>query len=124
MMIQRTLSPEWYYIFVGLVSILSVARVTRFLVADKFPPLKRLRDAYEERTDGTGWDLLTMCNYCMAVWVAPVVLIWGLLAGVYDPNGLNAYSLSARIWWIANGMAALMYVAAIVVTFDGDKSED
>lgn len=118
------MSTQWYYIFAGLVTVFSVARLSRLLVIDKFPPIKSVRDRYENKTDGSGWQILTMCGYCMGVWTAAFVVGTGLAAGVYDPTSMAAYDIWARIWWVFNGTMAASYAGAIVMAYDGDLNDE
>jgi hypothetical protein len=117
-----SLSPEFYWVAVALVTVVSVARITRLLVADKFPPIKYLRDIYEERTDGTGWQWLALCGYCVAPWVTLVVLGTGLWAGIYSQYTERSYdNVGFTIWWLFNAWWAISYLAAILMSNDGDK---
>lgn len=118
------MSVEFYWIAVAAVTVLSVARLTRLAVIDKFPPIKYLRDAYENATDGSGWQWLALCGYCAAPYFSALVVLLGWWAGVYDADarvGLTNWMLA---WWIVNSILAVSYVGAIVMAFDGDTNED
>lgn len=118
------MSTEFYWVAVIVTTILSAARLARLAVIDKFPPVKAVRDWYEEKTDGSGWQWLTMCAFCFAPWVTIFVLSTGLLAGVYDstPSGYGDNTFVA--WWLFNGWLAMSYLAASYVARDGATSED
>lgn len=120
------MSPEFYWIAVVATTILSAARLARLAVIDKFPPVKRVREWYETKTDGSDWQWLTMCAFCMAPWVMIFVLGTGLSAGVYGPSpdtfGLD--NLDFTIWWLFNGWLAMSYLAASYVARDGAVGED
>lgn len=114
------MSTEFYWVAVALVTVISASRLTRLLVFDKFPPIKWVRDKYEDKTDGSGWQWLALCGYCMSPWVTLFVVGWGLLSGVY---GTDAY-LDAAPWWVFNGIFAASYLAAVFMAHDGDESDN
>lgn len=103
---------EFEWVAVAIVSVMSAARLTRLLTVDKFPPIKFVRDWYENKTDGSNWQLLTMCGYCMGFWTALVVVGWGWLSGFNEP------------WWVVNAVLAVAYAGAIVMAHDGDINDD
>jgi hypothetical protein len=98
--------------FIALVSVGSIARLGRLLVHDHWPPVSWLRSVWDrivpERTDKDGWNLLLHCHYCLCVWLAFGVILWGYFT---DWN---------LVWWLVNAPLAASYAAAILVTFDGD----
>jgi sterol desaturase/sphingolipid hydroxylase (fatty acid hydroxylase superfamily) len=100
-----------FWIAVALVAITSSARLTRLITIDKFPPIKWARDKFENATDGSNWQLLTMCGYCMSVWTTIGVVLWGYLA-LWD-----------NTWWLINSILGAAYLAAILVRHDGDDDE-
>lgn len=114
------MSTEFYWVAVVLVTIVSVARITRLLTFDKFPPVKHFRDKYENKTDGTDWFWLALCGYCMAPWVSIPVIGLGFAADVYGPSYPD--TTAALVWWIVTGWWAVSYLAAIVMANDGDKT--
>lgn len=120
------MSIEFYWVAVVAIAVLSTARIARLLTIDKFPPVKRLRDRYENKTEGTGWEWLTMCAFCMAPWVALFVLGWGDLAGVFDgePAWGQVDDTFNRPAWIAfNGWLAVAYLAGSYVARDGSGED-
>jgi len=87
---------------------LAVARATRLLVADAFPPVARARSWVAARGD---WqEYLTSCPWCMSVWVAGLVT---LAADVH--YGLPAPLL---VW------PASAYVAAWIVASETHDTEE
>lgn len=119
------MSTEFYWIAVTLVTIVSASRLTRLLVIDKFPPIKWARDKYEDATDGTGWQLLALCGYCMSFWTTAIVVLWGWLSGVYgDPLAAPGDAVAFMVWWGFNGTFAASYLAAVFMANDGDINED
>jgi len=118
------MSPEFYWVAVVATTVISASRLTRLATVDKLPPVKTVREWYEDRTDGSDWQWLTMCGYCFGFWAALGVVVWGLLAGVYDstPSGYGDDSFVA--WWIFNGLLAVAYLAAVFMAHDGADGED
>lgn len=110
---------EFYLIAVVLVTIVSSARLTRLAVYDDLPPVAWVRARFEVRTEGSDWQLLAKCGFCMSFWVTLGVVVWGLLAHVYGhpPN----HSIHTQVWWIVNGILAASYLAAMTIARDGDK---
>jgi hypothetical protein len=103
------MSIEFYWLAVTAVTVMSAARITRLLTFDEFPPMKWIRDRYDDLTGESDWNLLFHCPYCMGFWVALGVILWGYLSG-FD-----------TAWWLGNGVFAGAYLAAIVMVHDGDE---
>lgn len=101
-----------YWAAVALVTITSAARITRLVTVDKFPPIKWARDKFEDATDGSGWQMLTLCGYCFSFWAALAVVLSGY------------YSDWHELWWLINGTFGASYLAAILMAFDGDTNDD
>lgn len=114
------INPEFYWVAVVATTVLSTARITRLLNFDKFPPIKALRDRYEERYEGTGWEWLTMCGFCMSMWVILPIFALGWWAQVYghDMSGGTGFT----VWWIVNGIFAMAYLSGSYIARDGDDS--
>lgn len=127
---------------VFVLTVLGTARLTRLLIHDKWPPVleARLRVLSwflnrETRGDDRGWNRLPwwdprylftygwspllLCQYCLAPYVAAVVLAVTLWADVWTPD------LSTRAgWWLLLAVwAAVSYLAAIVVSYDEPAEE-
>lgn len=118
------MSPEFYWVAVVATTIISTSRLTRLVTVDKFPPVKAIREWYENKTDGSDWQWLTLCGYCFSFWAALGVVISGLLCGVYDsaPRGYDDVSFTS--WWIFNGIFAAAYLAGVFMAYDGTHGED
>lgn len=114
---------EFYWIAVAVVTVVSSSRITRLLTWDKFPPIKAVRDWYGNKTDGSGWDILAYCGYCMSFWVTLAIIEWGWLAGVFD-NTSRGSDTATHIWWYTNAIFAASYLAAILMANDGDEGDD
>lgn len=119
------MSTEFYWIVVVLTTIVSASRLTRLATVDRFPPIKWLRDKYEDATDGSGWQMLTLCGYCFSFWATAFVVLWGGAAGVYNPGSVEPTAeVWTQVWWTINGILAGSYLAAILMAHDGDDGDD
>lgn len=102
----------FYWIAVAVVIVGASARLTRLLIADDFPPTAWLREKYLDATDGTKWDLLAICAYCLSFWVTLAVV----LSGYYSDWHL--------VWWVVAGSLASSYLSAELVYRDTHRGED
>lgn len=105
-----------------IVGTLAVARATRLVTSDAYPPAEWLRtrwiNATGSRTALQGWAPLVTCPFCFAPYAAAVDLTWVLLAGLeWGPWWSSA-------WWVVNLWAAVSYVAAMIVARDEPPAED
>lgn len=120
------MSMEFYWIAVAVVTIVSASRITRLLTFDDFPPIRWAREKFEDKFDGTGWEIIAFCPWCMTPWVTVGVVGWADIAGVLDgkPAWGGDGELSQPIWWLVNGVFAASYLAAMLMVRDGDTSGD
>ncbi|UDL15394.1 membrane protein [Microbacterium phage Pepe25] len=91
-------------------AVLGVARLTRVMVYDDFPPSKWWREKWVEWTDGTGWQMLFICWWCLSFWIALVCVGWWI--GALFVPGLG------WAWWIFWGALAIGYVAPMIIVRD------
>lgn len=97
------------------VAVVGVARATRVVVYDSFPPAVWWRSRWAIWTDGTGWEKLFLCWWCLSVWVAALAVGW-YIAGLY-------VAWIAAAWWIFWGILALSYLAPMLIVRDGDPGD-
>jgi hypothetical protein len=100
-----------------VVGVLSVARLTRLITADTWPPVLMLRQWWDKVTtvkEGPGkgaqgaWYDLVSCPYCAAPWLTIPILAWALISDLHWS------------WWVVNGWLAAAYVASMIVARDGE----
>lgn len=92
----------------ALVAVGGVARVTRLLTWDVYPPVAFVRRWYISKMGESDWAVLAQCAYCAAPYVAAGDLAWG-----YFTHWQTA-------WFIVNTWLTVSYAAAITVRYDGD----
>lgn len=100
-MVEITL---WIVAFI--VGSLSAGRITRLFTADDFPPIVWLRIKWDDKTDGSGWNKLFHCHWCLSMWVVIPIGIWAWLSNLHAS------------WWVFNTILAAAYVAPMIVERD------
>lgn len=103
---------DFQWLVIAAFTVVSTARISRLLVHDHWPPAVRIRNIWDalipDKRGKATWNLLLHCHYCLTVWVAIGVVLWGYFT---DWN---------LIWLLFNGTLTAAYGAAILVTYDGD----
>lgn len=117
-----SVSPEFYWVAVAVVTVVSASRITRLATVDKFPPARWVRDKYEDLTDGSDWQWLMFCGYCFSFWATLLVVGWADLSGVFDGEPVADWMTPA--WWLVNGTLAASYLAAVFMANDGDHTNE
>lgn len=117
MVVIQFLSEVLTFIAATVVGVLSVARLTRLITQDSYPPVVFVRKWWDKVTtvkEGPGkgaqgaWYDLVDCPYCAAPYITIPILGWALLSDLH------------WTWWVFNGWLAIAYVAAMVVVRDGE----
>jgi hypothetical protein len=108
-----------------LVGSLAVARATRLVTSDAYPPAVWLRmkwvNATGARSRTQDWAPLLECPFCFAPYAAAVDLAWCLWSGA---TGDPAPWSWGGWWWIVNAWAAVSYTAAMIVVRDEPPAEE
>lgn len=91
-------------------AVLGVARLVRAVVYDDFPPFVWWRNLWVKWTDGTGWQSLFTCWWCLSFWAALACIGWWI-GGLY-------LVWVAWGWWIFWGGLAVAYLATMVIVRD------
>lgn len=119
-------TPETYRVYETLafavIAVLSAARITRLLTFDAFPPIKWLREKYEDATDGSPWQTIAYCPWCMGFWVMAALTVWAYAVGVVGPD--RDATTAQAVWWGVNWIFGGSYVASMVMVRDGDDSRE
>lgn len=97
---------SWEWKAAAFVGVLGVARITRAITQDNFPPSVAFRDWWRRITHDGQWADLVDCPFCVSPYVAGISLAWAILGGL------------GPLWWVAHIWAASAYLAAIVVSQD------
>lgn len=93
------------------VAVLGVARLVRGIVYDDFPPSVWWRGLWVGWTEGSGWESLFTCWWCLSFWIALICIGW-FIAGLF-------LFWVAWAWWIFWGALAIGYLAPMVIVRDG-----
>lgn len=73
--------------------------------------------------DGTGWENLGFCGYCMSFWMASGVIAHGYYAVVLEGSvGGVTWAGAEAVWWLCHGILGGSYLAAVFMAKDGDAS--
>lgn len=96
-------------------AVLGVARFTRVVVHDNFPPTKWWREVWADLTLDTGWEELFACWWCFGFWAALACIGW-FIGGLF-------VAWVAWAWWIFWGALALGYLAPMLIVRDGDPGD-
>jgi len=111
--IAITIDDHWIIFIAIIVAIVGVARLTRAIVHDDFPPFVWWRIKWSTWTKDGPWAKLFHCWWCLSFWVALVCIGWFLLTVVH------AFFLWT--WWIFWGGLALSYLATMLIVRDEPK---
>lgn len=98
----------------AIVATLSVARTTRLIIFDEYPPMKWLRNKWDQKVTG-GWNTLLHCGFCAAPYVAVGMTLWIFLAFSSGPSDMWS---DVWWWWVINTTWGFSYVASIIVAYD------
>lgn len=113
-MIEITWETLPYILIHVAVAVLGVGRLVRAVVYDEFPPSVWWRETWVRWTDGTGWQMLFLCWWCLSFWVALICIGWWLVGMLWVPWLIWA-------WWIWWGGLTIGYLAPMVITRDEPK---
>lgn len=108
------LDPHFIAVIAILTGVLGVARLTRIVVYDDYPPAMWWRDTWKRITKDGPWSKLFTCWWCLSPWVALVCIAWWVWLIPLHPAWMFA-------WWAWWGMLAAGYVATMIIVRDGDE---
>jgi hypothetical protein len=107
-----------------LIGSLAVARATRLITSDAYPPAVWLRTRWVNLTGSRSrlqdWAPLAECPFCFAPYAAAVDLAWLLCSGAAGDPDIASWG---GWWWIINAWAAVSYAAAMIVVRDEPAEE-
>jgi hypothetical protein len=108
-----------------LVGTVAVARATRLVTSDAYPPAVWVRRQWVNATGSRhrtqDWAPLAECPFCFAPYAAAVDLTWAVWSGAAGDPGMWSWG---GWWWLVNVWAAVSYVAAMIVVRDEPPAED
>lgn len=88
------------------VGTIAVARVTRLIVDDDYPPILWFRRMWDRVWGTSPWVALIECPWCVAPYIAAADLAWAVLTNIQPA------------WWIVNGWLAVAWIAAFMCMRD------
>lgn len=104
--------PDWLIAIIAIATgTVGVARLTRIIVHDSYPPAVWWRKVWERITNGGPWNLLFTCPWCLAPWLALVCILWWWVLIPLHPAWMFA-------WWAWWGMLAVGYAATMIYVRD------
>jgi hypothetical protein len=110
MIAELRIDDFWIVLAAIIVGIVGVARLTRVIVHDDFPPAVWWRIKWSTWTKDGPWAKLFLCWWCLSFWVALFCIGWFLLGDVH-PFFLWS-------WWIFWGALAGSYLATMLIVRD------
>lgn len=107
----------WWFILAILVAVFGVARWSRLVTYDVFPPAMFFRSWWQKRVEAKHplWVDLFYCPHCFGFWLMLICGLWFALS--------FAAVWIAFAWWIFWGWGALAYVMTYIITYDGAQSD-
>lgn len=105
----------WIAVLSIIVGIVGVARLTRVIVYDDFPPSVWWRMHWAAWTKDGPWAKLFLCWWCLSFWVALGCIAWFLL--------IDVHPFFLWSWWIFWGALAGSYLATMLIVRDEPKDE-
>lgn len=82
-----------------VIGTIAVARMTRLIVDDSFPPVEWMREHFVRRMPEK-WGVLVECPWCVAPYITLVDIAWAWSTGLHWS------------WWFGNLWAAVAWLAA------------
>lgn len=93
---------EWPVLLAAfVVGVIGVARITRLIVDDDYPPVLWFRTRWDRALGTSGWKQLIHCPFCVSPYVSAVSLGWAVLSDLH------------WTWWLFHGWLAVAYLAAM-----------
>lgn len=84
------------------IGVIAVARMTRLVVDDDWPPMLWFRSKWDRLTENSKWSVLVECPFCVAPYVAAFSIGWAILSSLHWS------------WWLFHGWLAVSYLAAML----------
>lgn len=102
-----------------VLAVVAVARLTRLVTSDDFPPVAWLRLQWERRTTPGKWQELATCPFCFAPYAAAGALALAVAADIWTPD----LGSVAGWWWMAVVWGSGSYLASMIVLRDEPPEE-
>ena len=96
-----TFSDPFVLVCAAAVAVFAVARWTRLIVDDDYPPTRWLTEKFV-RAVPEKWGVLVECSWCTSPYVAAVIVGWAWATDLHWS------------WWFVNAIAALSWLAGFM----------
>lgn len=98
---------------------IAVARATRLVVHDAYPPAQAFRSWFIRVTRDGAWSPLVECPFCASPYIAAVTLAVAIWGDVWEPD----LGTVGGWWWVLAVWAAVSYLAAMIELRDEPPEE-
>ena len=99
---------------VSVLVVVTAARLTRLLTQDAYPPTAWLRSKWDGWTEGSDWNMLLHCHWCLAPWMVLPLLVAARFALADHLPPFHPWQLL----WMFMLWLTLSYAASWVVNND------
>jgi 4-hydroxybenzoate polyprenyltransferase len=106
-------AQPWFALVAALIAAGGVARATRLIVHEDYPPARWLRRKVIGWLRGGEWTAVVTCHWCNPPYLMGASLAWFAL-------GLFLWEPLIWAWWAVHAWAALSYLASWMVHHDED----
>lgn len=96
-----TFDAPFVLVCAAVVAVLAVARFTRLIVDDDYPPMRWATTRFQLHVPER-WGVLVECSWCTSPYVAAAVVGWGWASALHWS------------WWFVNSIAALSWLAGFM----------
>ena len=96
-----TFDDPFVVICAAVVAVFAVARWTRLIVDDDYPPTRWLTTKFIERVPEK-WGVLVECSWCTSPYVAAIIVGWAWASDLHWS------------WWFVNVIASLSWLAGFM----------
>jgi len=96
-----TFDDPFVLVCAAVVCVFAVARWTRLIVDDDYPPTRWLTERFV-RAVPQKWGVLVECSWCTSPYVAAIIVGWAWASGLHWS------------WWFVNVIAALSWLAGFM----------
>lgn len=105
---------DFQWIAAFIIGVGSIARITRLITWDTYPPSAWLRSKWSALTHDGPWAVMLQCGYCFGLYAGLFVVGWAAL-------DLRTDQEIDWPWWAFNAWMAMSYWGSIMMAYDGEE---